>query len=117
MPRDLYLVSPRPMTLADLVEAAGEVDGSLALRVLDAGASLQLVGAEDVAVLTIDASREIHDPTDVAAVTGQRPADGQRWWTAATTPWGPEGTPGVHVVDELSVLIGASLVDTGASGS
>jgi hypothetical protein len=112
VPREIYVVSPRAMTLADLVEAAGEVDGSLALRVLDEGGSLQLVDADDVATLTIDQSREIHVATDVERLVGPLPPGPARWWTAAMTPWGPSGDQGAHVVDELSVLLGASVVAT-----
>ena len=100
------------MTLADLVEAGAEVDGSLALRVLDEGGSLQLIDTDDVAVLTIDASREVHDGTDAATLIGPLPEDHAHWWTSATSPWGPAGLAGVRVVDELSVLIGATVVVT-----
>ena len=116
MPREFSLVSSRPSTLADLVEAAGEVDGSLALRFLDEGSSLQLVDADDVAVLTIDQSREVHATVDLELIIGPLPFVAGCWWTSATAPWGAAGAAGVRVVDELSVLLGATVRVTGVDG-
>lgn len=130
MPRELYLVSSRAMTLTDLVEAGSQVDGSLVLRALKEGAALQLVDTDDVAVVTVDVSRQVFDTVDVEAVlgrpapgggsspldlAGRSEAGGELWWTGATAPWGPAGETGVRVVDELSVLLGASalLVEDG----
>lgn len=109
MPREIYLVSTEAMTLAALLDAAAPVDGSLVPRLLNEGAAIQLVDADDIAVLTLDSSRLVTEPTDLAALTGALPTSGPLWWTEATAPWGRAGEPGVWIARGLAELMGARI--------
>ena len=69
MPRELYLLTPEPVSFEVMIAAAAEVDDQLLLRGLYGGAALQLVGADDRAVLTIENSRRLADLFDPRRVT------------------------------------------------
>ncbi len=107
MPREMYLVSTEPMTMAALVEAAAAVDGQLVPRVLWGGAAIQLVDTADVAVVTVEASRQVEVPYGVELMVGRLPLTGPVWWTEATAPWGPAGAAGVRIVRGLGDRLGA----------
>jgi hypothetical protein len=107
MPREIYLVSTEPMTMAALVEAAVAVDGQLVPRVLFDGAAIQLVDVDDVAVITLELSRRIEDPYQLELLVGRLPLTGAVWWTEATAPWGRAGEAGVRVARELGDRLGA----------
>lgn len=107
MPREIYLVSTEPMTMPALVEAAAAVDGQLVPRALWGGAAVQLVDAADVAVVTVELSRQIEVPYGVELLVGRLPLTGPVWWTEATAPWGPAGEPGVRILRVLGELMGA----------
>ena len=110
MPRELYLVTPRPVGIEALVAAAAVVDDQLGLRALYGGAALQLVDQAEVAVLTIENSRLLQDPYDVAAVTaGLDLGPGEVWWTEAVAPWGSDGAPGVQVAAGIARLLSGQL--------
>jgi hypothetical protein len=110
MPRDLYLVTPSPVSIEALVAAAAVVDDQLGVRALYGGAALQLVDDAEVAVLTIENSRLLQDPLDVAAVTFRLGfADVEMWWTEAVAPWGSEGEPGVEVAAGIARVLGGQI--------
>ena len=111
MPRDIHIASPRPLGLDDLVAAGAEVDATLAVRGLMKGSVIQLVNAEDTAVLTIENSRQLLDTADASriapAITLPEP---DVWWTEATAPWGVAGLAGVAISEALARILGGSLV-------
>ena len=110
MPRELYLLTPAPVQFDTLVAAAAEVDDSLLLRGLYGGAAVQLVGADDQAVLTIENSRLLADPFDARRVTrGLDVSEAEVWWTEAVVPWGAAGDPGVAVAKGVARLLGGQL--------
>jgi hypothetical protein len=115
MPRELYLVTPSPVSIEALVAAAAVVDDQLGVRALYGGAALQLVDDAEVAVLTIENSRLLQDSLDAAAVTSRLGfVDGEMWWTEAVAPWGSEGEPGVEVAAGIArVLSGQIRVEDG----
>ena len=88
MPRELYFVTPTPVSIESLVAAAAVVDDQLAVRALYGGAALQLIDHSEVAVLTIENSRLLQDDLDARALTaGFDLDDGEIWWTEAVAPW------------------------------
>jgi hypothetical protein len=110
MPRELYLVTPQPVQFEALVAAAAQVDDSLLVRGLYGGAALQLVGAEDQAVLTLENSRLLADPFDARRVTPGLDVSGSEvWWTEAVVPWGAAADSGVAVIEGLARLLGGQL--------
>jgi hypothetical protein len=110
MPRELYLVTPSPVSIEALVAAAAVVDDQLGVRALYGGAALQLVDDAEVAVLTIENSRLLQDPLDAAAVTSRLGfGDGDIWWTEAVAPWGAEGEPGAKVAAGIARVLGGQL--------
>jgi hypothetical protein len=116
MPRELYLITPSPVSIESLVAAAAVVDDQLGVRALYGGAALQLVDDADVAVLTIENSRLLADAVDAAALTsGLDLADrGEVWWTEAVVPWGSDGEAGVHIAAGIArVLAGQLRVEDG----
>jgi hypothetical protein len=121
MPRELYLITPSPVSIESLVAAAAVVDDQLGVRALYGGAALQLVDNADVAVLTIENSRLLADAVDAAAVdaaaltSGLDLADrGEVWWTEAVVPWGSDGEAGVHIAAGIArVLAGQLRVEDG----
>jgi hypothetical protein len=110
MPRELYLVTPAPVSIEALVAAAAVVDDQLGVRALYGGAALQLVDGADVAVLTIESSRLLQHPLDAAQVTaGLDLGTADVWWTEAVTPWGADGKPGVEVAAGIARVLGGQL--------
>jgi len=109
MPREIYVITPRSVTLEDLVAAGIAIDGSLGLRTLFEGAALQLVNADGVAVVTIDNSRLLEATDDAARVTrGLSIPPAGSWWTEAVAPWGSAGAAGVAVVERLALNLGGN---------
>jgi hypothetical protein len=115
MPRELYLLTPIPVSIESLVVAAAPVDDQLRVRALFGGAALQLVDGADVAVLTIENSRLLQDPHDLRYLTsGLDLAGDEVWWTEAVTPWTADGEVGVEVVAGIArVLSGELRVEDG----
>lgn len=110
MPRELYLVTSEPVTFEAVIRAAAEVDDSLALRALYDGRVLQLVGADDRAVLSLQSSRQLVDTFDVRRVTRGLEGPGVgAWWTEALAPWGSVGDPGVAVMTRVAHRLGGQL--------
>lgn len=110
MPREVYVVTSEPVTFEALVRAATEVDDTLALRGLYGGAALQLVGADDRAVLTCENSRRLDEAADARRVTrGLTLPDGEVWWTEALAPWGAAGDPGVAVLVGVARRLGGQV--------
>jgi len=110
MPRELYLLTPTPVSVESLVAAAAVVDDQLGVRALYGSAALQLVDHADVAVLTIENSRLLQDGIDAAAVTsGFDLGYGEMWWTEAVTPWGSDGQAGVQVAAGIARVLGGQL--------
>ena len=110
MPRELYLVTPAPVSIEALVAAAAVVDDQLGVRALYGGAALQLVDDAEVAVLTIENSRLLQDPLDAASVAPRvELGDGEIWWTEAVAPWGSEGESGVEVAAGIARVLGGQL--------
>ena len=107
MPREIYLLSRQPLTLPVLLDACARVDGTLVPRLLNEGVALQLVDQDDVAVITLDNSRLLADPSDAERITGPLPSSGELWWTEATAPWGRAGEPGVRIARAIGELLGA----------
>jgi hypothetical protein len=126
VPREISLVSPVPVTLPVLVEAAVAVDGGLVPRRIFGGWAMQLVDGHDVAVLTIELSHRVEDTFDIVRLTrlsgvpdqlgpsragaGEGEVPRELWWTEATAPWGRAGEPGVDIVRGLGELIGARIL-------
>ena len=116
MPRELYLITPSPVSIESLVAAAAVVDDQLGVRALYGGAALQLVDDADVAVLTTENSRLLADAVDAAALTSSLDLAhrGQAWWTEAVAPWGSDGEAGVRVAAGIArVLEGQLRVEDG----
>lgn len=115
MPRELYFVTPTPVSVESLVAAAAVIDDQLGMRALYGGAALQLVDHADVAVLTIENSRLLQDGIDTAAVMSRLDlGDGEIWWTEAVAPWGSDGEVGVQVAKGIArVLDGQLRVEDG----
>jgi hypothetical protein len=115
MPREVYLVTPTPVTLEALVRAAAEVDEQLALVALYGGQVLQLLDQADDAVLSIGSSRLLADSFDAGWIAPQlRLPSGPVWWTEASAPWGAAGQPGVVIAERLAArLAGVVQVEDG----
>jgi hypothetical protein len=110
MPRELYLVTPAPVSIESLVAAAAVVDDQLGVRALYGGAALQLVDDADLAVLTIENPRLLQDPLDAGLVTtGLEVGAAEVWWTEAVTPWGSDGQVGVEVAAGIARVLGGQL--------
>jgi hypothetical protein len=110
MPRELYLVTPTPVSIESLVAAAAVVDDQLGVRAVYGGAALQLVDLAEVAVLTIENSRLLQDTVDATWVTSDlRLGDGEVWWTEAIAPWGSDGEPGVEVAAGIARILSGQL--------
>jgi hypothetical protein len=110
MPRELFLVTPTPVSVESLVAAAAMVDDQLGLRALYGGSAFQLVDHADVAVLTLENSRLLQDGIDAAAVISRFDlGDCDVWWTEAVAPWGSDGEVGVQVATGIARVLGGQL--------
>jgi hypothetical protein len=110
MPRELYLVTPTPVTIESLVAAAAVVDDQLGVRALYGGAALQLIDHSGAAVLTLENSRFLQDDLDARALTaGFDLGDAEIWWTEAVAPWGSDGEAGVRVATGIARVLDGQL--------
>jgi len=111
MPRELYLITPTPVSIESLVAAAAVVDDQLGVRALYGGAALQLVDNADIAVLTIENSRLLADAIDAAALKSgfDLAHGGEIWSTEAVAPWGSDGEAGVQIAAGIARVLGGQL--------
>jgi hypothetical protein len=110
MPRELYLVTPTPVSIESFVAAAAVVDDQLGVRALYGGAALQLVDLAEVAVLTVENSRLLQITVDAAWLTSDlQLGDDEVWWTEAIVPWGSDGEAGVEVALGIARILGGQL--------
>jgi hypothetical protein len=110
MPREMYLVTPTPVSIESLVAGAAAVDDQLGVRALHGGAALQLVDLAEVAVLTIENSRLLQGTVYAACLTSDlQLGDDGVWWTEATAPWGSVGELGVEVAAGIARILGGQL--------
>jgi hypothetical protein len=108
MPREIYLMSDHPVSFEALAVAGARVDGQLAVRALYQGQAWQLVDGDEVAVLTIESSRQLVGTSDAARVTrglARVAGPGPAWWTEASAPWGRGGEAGVAIMHNLAGLL------------
>jgi len=116
------MLSAEPADLTRVLDAAREVDPGLRPRLLFGGWAVQLLDDEDIAVLTVEASRRLDDvgqaeqlmQSDSEAGRPDRsldgPPDGPLWWTEASAPWGPYGEPGARLARRIAASISARFV-------
>jgi len=115
VPREIYLLSADPITVAQVAVAGVEIDPDLVLRGIANGNATQLLDAEDEAVLTIENSRKLADPADALTLLPQQPRrlgalePGECWWTQAVAPWSRRGTIGTRITTRLAELLNARL--------
>lgn len=111
MPREMSLTSGRPLDLPTLVKAGSAMDGTLVPRTVFGGWAIQLVDVADIAVLTVELSRQLSDGWDLEQMTGEpAPSHAELWFTKATAPWGPAGEPGVEIMHRLGELMPARVI-------
>lgn len=111
MPRELYLVTPLPVTLPAIIVAGASIDEKLGVRTLNHGVAIQLVNHDDIAVVTIENSRQLVAGTDAARVVpGISQAHGHLWWTDATAPWGTVGAVGVAIAQQIALNLGGTFI-------
>lgn len=110
MPREIAMISTARLTLADVLQAAANVDDQLVPRAVLGGWAVQLVDLDDVAVLTVEQSRQLDRTDDVARITGRPAAPGPAWWTEATAPWGRAGEPGVQIARAIAERLDAQFL-------
>jgi hypothetical protein len=112
------MLSAEPADLTRVLDAAREVDPGLRPRLLFGGWAVQLLDDEDIAVLTVEASRRLDDvgqaeqlmQSDSEAGPVDRSLDGPLWWTEASAPWGPYGEPGARLARRIAASISARFV-------
>ncbi|GAB3916885.1 hypothetical protein GCM10011575_33180 [Microlunatus endophyticus] len=118
MPREYRMLSAEPADLTRVLDAAREVDPGLRPRLLFGGWAVQLLDDEDIAVLTIEASRRLDDvgqaeqllESDSEQDLLDHPPDGPLWWTEASAPWGPYGEPGARLARRIAASISARFI-------
>ena len=108
MPREYRMVSLEPVDLDAVVTAARDLDPGLRPRLLFDGWAVQLLGDQDVAVLTVEASRRLDDLQQAEQLVGPLPITGPVWWArppprgartanlaaAWSVPWPRRSAPG-----------------------
>jgi len=111
MPREFCLATPTPVRLDDVLLAGLDVDVSLEVRTVFAGAAIQLADVEGRAVITVEPSRQLADPVDARRVAPDMTGlPDPLWWTEGCVPWGAVGDDGVLVVRLLAERLSGALV-------
>lgn len=106
MPREVRMVTARPVDLETVVRAAAAIDGTLAVRAIANGQAIQLVAADDETIATIEGSRRIDRPEDVARIEpGLAPAAEGEWWAEGWAPWTPGGERGADILDAVAAAL------------
>lgn len=114
MPRDIVVVTTRPPDATALVQAGLAVDPALGVRAVEAGAYVQLVGADGSAVVSFGHPSRIESADEIARLApGAAESLGAPvFWTEAWAPWGARGDAGVEVAIGLAAALdGVCLVE------
>lgn len=115
MPRDLLIVSQRPLTWQHFLDAGAAVAPSLGMRTVSDGAVLQLLASDGPAagsaVLTMATPTEVTHLDDLARLV---PAASRLstpcWFVELWAPWGEHGDAGVEIAMRLATAEGAVCV-------
>lgn len=114
MPREYRMLSAAPVDLTVVMTAARQLDPGLRPRLLFGGWAVQLVDDQEIAVLTVEASRLLDDSYQAEQLLGSSTAapDGAEplWWTEASAPWGGYGEPGSRLARAIAESVGARFV-------
>lgn len=110
MPREVWMVTPEPVTFEAVVRAAARVDPALAVRAIAHGQALQLVASDDETIATVQGSRRIDRPEDVARIVAGLPATAGSYWSEGWAPWTPGGERGADLLDAIAAELGGRSV-------
>lgn len=107
MPREVRMVTARPVDFETVVRAAAAIDTSLAVRAIANGQAIQLVAEDDETIATIEGSRRIDRPEDVARIAaGLGPVAPGEYWSEGWAPWTPGGERGAAILVAVAAALG-----------
>lgn len=102
MPRELIVVSSRPVDVGDHLVAAVTVDPDLELRQIWNGGATQVCSSSGEVLLTVLRSKGFDVADDVTRLTGSAPTAGQAFWTELYSPLNPGTARGFDVARALA---------------
>lgn len=114
MTRELVIVSPRPIDLADHLMAAVEVDANLGLRAIWSGGGTQVCSPDGLALVTVLRTKGFDVADDVERLLGARLADKHVFWTELYAPRGAAGELGERVARALVGVVEGELFVRGS---
>ncbi|SEM65856.1 hypothetical protein E3O25_14655 [Cryobacterium sp. TMT1-3] len=109
MPRELVIISRRPVDLADHLVAAVEIDPNLGLRTVWNGGGTQVCAVDGTALLTVLRTKGFDVADDVERLLGASLAADQVFWTELYAPRGPAGAVGTTIAQALAATVGGTL--------
>ncbi|KGJ71727.1 hypothetical protein GY21_20185 [Cryobacterium roopkundense] len=116
MSRELVIVSPRPIDLADHLMAAVEIDPNLGLRSTWSGGGTQVCSADGTALVTVLVTKGFDVADDVERLLGVRLGAEQVFWTELYAPRGAEGERGELFARALAGVVDGELFVRGVAG-
>lgn len=116
MSRELVILSPRPIDLADHLMAAVEIDPNLGVRTVWSGGGTQVCSADGTALVTVLATKGFDVADDVERLLGVRLAAGQVFWTELYAPRGASGEPGEAIARAIAGLVEGELFVRASGG-
>jgi len=100
------MVTARPVDFETVVRAASAIDTTLAVRAIANGQAIQLVAQDDETIATVEGSRRIDSPADVARIA---PGFGQvepgEYWSEGWAPWTPGGERGAAILVAIAAAL------------
>jgi len=114
MSRELVIVSPRPIDLADHLMAAVEIDPNLGLRSVWSGGGTQVCSADGTALVTVLTTKGFDVADDVERLLGVSLGAEQVFWTELYAPRGAEGELGERIARALAGVVEGELFVRGA---
>ncbi|KFF59782.1 hypothetical protein JF66_08880 [Cryobacterium sp. MLB-32] len=114
MSRELVIVSPRPIDLADQLMAAVAIDPNLGLRTIWNGGGTQVCSEDGTALLTVLRTTGFDVADDVERLVGVAVAAEHVFWTELYAARGAAGELGQRLALALAGVVDGKLVVRGA---
>ncbi|MDW4573517.1 hypothetical protein R8Z57_12105 [Microbacterium sp. M3] len=110
MPREVIVVSRRPLDMNDRTVVHPAVAKGLHARAREHGAVTQWCRADGTAVLTMLGARGMDYPVLAAAQLGFEPAEDELFWCEGVVPFGPDAALGIEVLRGMAANVGGRVV-------
>ncbi|PZF63728.1 hypothetical protein DEI81_06410 [Curtobacterium sp. MCBD17_013] len=115
VPRDVTLLSRKPVDLREVAEAIVAHADGWGVRALDDGSVLQVCRDADHPVISVLGVHRVDAASEVERILPDAPPlPVPLWWVDAVAPYGPDGEAGVAAAEEAARALDAVCIVRGS---